>query len=341
MTPKKEVTIYDIAESLNVSSATVSRALQDHPSIRVKTKKKILEKANEMGYRQNLFAQNLSRNRTNTLGVIVPRLNSYFISSVLSGVEKVANEAGYNLVISQSLESEKKEIANIKTMFKSRVDGLLVSLAHDTVDDSNFKMILDKGIPLIFFDRIFENSPGTSVVIDNYAAGYDTTQHLIQQGCTRIVHITANTKRIEFADRLRGYKHALSDNGISYDDSLVFFNNLQESACIDAVRSMLQMNPRPDAIFSSNDLSAIVCMRELRNAGVRIPEDMAIAGFNNEPISTLIEPGLTTVNYPGQQMGEACASMLIRKLSKLQDEPAHKVVFQHQLIIRGSSLRKH
>src|SRR5687768_2934194 len=175
-----------------------------------------------MGYRHNLFASNLRRNRTNTIGVIVPRLNSYFMSSVISGIEKVANEAGYNLVISQSLELEKKENVNIKTMFNSRVDGLLVSLAYDTEDDSHFKIILDKNIPLIFFDRVFQHPLCTSVVIDNFAAGYDMTQHLIRQGRKRIVHITANLKRNVYSERLRGYKQALTDSGIPFDEKLIF-----------------------------------------------------------------------------------------------------------------------
>lgn len=341
MRSKKEITIYDIAESLNLSSATVSRGLKDHPAIRKETKKRILDKAKEMGYRHNLFASNLRRNRTNTIGVIVPRLNSYFMSSVISGIEKVANEAGYNLVISQSLESEKKEIVNIKTMFNSRVDGLLVSLAYDTEDDSHFKMILDKGIPLIFFDRVFEHPLCTSVVIDNYAAGYTMTQHLIQQGCKRIVHITANVKRNVYAERLRGYKQALSDHGILYDETLIFFNNLGETACVETVRSILQMNPLPDAIFSSNDSSAVVCIRELKMAGIKIPQDMAIAGFNNEPVSTVIEPNLTTINYPGQEMGEIATAILIRRLTKFEDESLTRVVLRHQLIVRDSTLRNH
>jgi LacI family transcriptional regulator len=339
MHSKKEITIYDIAESLNLSSATVSRGLKDHPAIRKETKKRILDKAKEMGYRHNHFASNLRRNRTNTIGVIVPRLNSYFMSSVISGIEKVANEAGYNLVISQSLESEKKEIVNIKTMFNSRVDGLLVSLAYDTEDDSHFKIFLDKNIPLIFFDRVFEHPSCTSVVIDNYAAGYAMTQHLTQQGCKRIVHITANVKRNVYADRLRGYKQALADHGILYDENLVFVNNLAEKACVEAVRLMLQMNPLPDAIFSSNDSSAVICIRELKMAGIKIPQDMAIAGFNNETVATVIEPNLTTINYPGQEMGEMCASILLRRLTKLEDENLNRVVLRHRLIVRSSSLK--
>lgn len=339
MRNKKEITIYDIAESLNLSSATVSRGLKDHPAIRKETKKKILEKAKELGYRHNQFASNLRRNRTNTIGVIVPRLNSYLMSSVIAGIEKVVNEAGYNLVISQSLELEKKELANIRTMFNSRVDGLLVSLAYDSNDDSRFNIILDKNIPLIFFDRILEDPLCTSVVIDNYAAAYSLTQHLIQQGCKRIAHITANLKRNVYADRLRGYRQAHQDNGLSSDENLLFVNNLDEESCVKAVNAMLAMTPRPDAIFCSNDSSAVTCIRELKKAGIKIPHEIAVAGFNNEPISMVVEPNLTTVHYPGQEMGEVCATILIRKLARPGHVELDRVVLRHHLIIRDSSLK--
>ena len=339
MRTKKEITIYDIAESLNLSSATVSRGLKDHPAIRKETKKRIVEKAKEMGYRHNHFASNLRRNRTNTIGVIVPRLNSYFMSSVIAGIEKVVSEAGYNLVISQSLESGKKETVNIKTMFNTRVDGLLLSLAYDTEDASHLKIILDKNIPLVFFDRVFEHPLCTSVVIDNYAAGYAMTEHLLSQGCKRIAHITASQKRNVYAERLAGYKQALADWNIPFDEKLIFVNNLGETACMEAIQSILQMDPLPDGIFSSNDSSAVICVRELKKAGIRIPEQIAVAGFNNEPISTVIEPNLTTVNYPGQEMGEVCASILIRKLAKPENADLNRVVLRHKLIIRDSTQR--
>lgn len=336
---KKETTIYDIAESLNLSSATVSRGLKDHPAIRQETKKKILDKAKELGYRHNHFASNLRRNRTNTIGVIVPRLNSYFMSCVIAGIEKVVNEAGYNLLISQSLESEKKETVNIKTMFNSRVDGLLVSLAYDSKDESQFNIILDKNIPLIFFDRVYENPLCTSVVIDNYSAGYSMTQHLLEQGCRRIVHLTANLTRNVYSERFRGYKQALSDHGISFDNDLLFVNNLGESECREAIDTILKMDPLPDAIFSTNDASAVMCINEMKKRGVKIPEQIAVAGFNDEPISTVIEPNLTTVHYPGHEMGEVCASILIRKLADAGQVDLNRVVLRHKLIIRDSTKR--
>ena len=225
MSTHKDITIYDIAKALNLSPATISRGLKEHPAIRKDTRKKILDKAKEMGYRQNFFASNLRRNRTNTIGVIVPRLNSSFMSTTIAGMEKVANQAGYNLIISQSMESIEKEIVNVKTLYNSRVDGLLVSLAYSTDDISHFEDLLEKGVPLIFFDRVFEHPQCTNIVIDNYKAGYEVTQHLLEQGCKRIAHITANLKRNVYADRLKGYKQALNDSGIPYDDKLVFINN--------------------------------------------------------------------------------------------------------------------
>jgi LacI family transcriptional regulator len=337
MSTHKDITIYDIAEALNLSPATISRGLKEHPSIRKDTRKKILEKAKEMGYRQNFFASNLRRNRTNTIGVIVPRLNSYFMSTVIAGMEKIANQAGYNLIISQSMESLAKEVVNVKTLYNSRVDGLLVSLAYATDDIAHFEDLLDKGVPLIFFDRVFEHPQCTSIVIDNYKAGYEVTDHLISQGCKRIAHISANLKRNVYADRLKGYKQALADHGILYDDKLVFINNLSEQAGVEVCRALLQMDPLPDAIFAANDACAVSCIRELKLAGIKIPQDIAVAGFNNDPLSKVIEPNLTTINYPGYEMGEMAASTLIRRLDLQHGTSLNSIVLRHELIIRESS----
>lgn len=336
----KETTIYDIAEALSLSAATVSRGLKDHPAIKKDTKKRIQDKAREMGYQHNLFASSLRRNRTNTIGVIVPRLNSYFMSAVISGMEKKANDAGYNLVISQSLESLAKEKMNVKTMFNNRVDGLLVSAAYDTEDITHFEVFLNKRIPLIFFDRVLEHPFCTSIVIDNYKAGYEITEHLIKQKCKRIVHITASQKRNVYADRLRGYKQALSDHGLNFDENLIFYNNLSDQAGIEVAEAIKKMKILPDGIFSSNDSCAVSCIRELKLFGIKIPSEIAVAGFNNDPLSKVIEPNLTTVNYPGQEMGEVAASILIRRLEKKEGNNLDSMVLRHQLIIRESSSRK-
>lgn len=340
MTHHKEVTIYDIAEALNVSPATVSRGLKDHPGIRKDTKKKILDTAKKMGYQHNTFASNLRRKKTNTIGVIVPRLNSYFMSTVIAGMEKLVNENGYNLIISQSQESGKKEIAGVNTMYNSRIDGLMVSLAYDTKDTEHFEALLKKNIPIIFFDRIIEHPGCTSVVIDNHQAGYDATRHLLDQGCKRIVHLSGSLNRNVYADRLAGYKQALQEKGIVYNPELVISNNLSDMGGEEAAHQILQMHKRPDGIFAANDTSAVACMRELKLAGIKIPNDIAVVGFNNDPISKVIEPNLTTVNYPGQEMGEVAAATLLNKLNKSNSANLNTIVLRHELIIRQSSLKK-
>ncbi|WP_017730213.1 LacI family DNA-binding transcriptional regulator [Nafulsella turpanensis] len=338
---EKETTIYDIAKGLGVSPATVSRALNNSPVVNKETRQKVFDTATEMGYRSNMFASNLRRKRTHTLGVIVPRLNSHFMSSVIAGMEKVANEAGYNLLISQSLETAKKEAANVMAMFNSRVDGLLVSLAYNTEDISHFSPFIKKGIPLLFFDRVAEHPKCTSIVIDNMQAAHKATSHLVAQGCTNIVHITGNLKRNVYADRLKGYKYALIDNELPFDDSFIISNDLSEEAGMEAAGEILKMNPLPDGVFVANDACAVGCMKILKQAGISIPKDIAIVGFNNDPVSRVIEPNLTTVNNPGHKMGEVAVRNLIIHLDGFSDIVAmNTITLNSELIIRESSLRK-
>jgi len=340
MKDKSEVTIYDIAKALNISASTVSRGLNDHQGIREDTKKRILKAAHEMGYQHNIFARNLRKKRTNTIGVVLPRFNSYFMSTVVAGMEKEANKAGYNLIVSQSQESVKKEITNISTMFNSRVDGLLVSLACDTVNSDHFNVFFKKDIPVIFFDRVFKNQDYTSIVINNFKAGYDATAHLIEQGCKRIIHLGGNLKSNVYADRFSGYKQALADRGIAFNKKLIVINILNEQAGIDTANRILAMDVIPDGVFASNDVSAVAIICRLKQAGMLVPDDIAVVGFNNNPVSTVVDPNLSTIDYPGQEMGKIAASTLIKKLNNKQTPDSNTIVLHHKLIIRQSSLRK-
>jgi LacI family transcriptional regulator len=338
---EKEITIYDIAKKLNVSAATVSRALQDHPLVNKNTKKMIVKAAEEMGYRSNSFASNLRRKNSNIIGVIVPRLNSSFTSDVIAGIEKVVNDNDYNLIISQSLETMKKEINNAKAMLNNRVDGLLVSLAYDTTNVEHFEPFIKRRIPVIFFDRVFEHDHYPQIYIDNYKAAYEITSHLIGQDCTRIVHITANVLRNVYSERLRGYKAALEKNGIQFDESLVFINDLSAKASAITAQEILKMNPLPDGLFCANDASAVSCIQVLKKAGIKIPGDIAVAGFNNDPVSCVIEPNLTTISYKGFEMGEVAANLLINHLVNKNDlQQTHSLILRSELIVRKSSTRK-
>ncbi|MCF2445509.1 LacI family transcriptional regulator [Dyadobacter sp. CY345] len=337
---EKEVTIYDIAKILEISPATVSRALNDHPAINSKTKIMIGAKAAEMGYRSNTFASNLRRRSTNTLGVIVPRLNSHFMSAVLAGMEQEANESGYNLLISQSLESAKKEVSNAKTMFNSRVDGLLASVAYDTETFDHFENFIKKGVPVLFFDRIIDHPKCSGVIIDNELAGFEATSHLIDQGCKRIMHVTGNLKRNVYSGRLHGYQNALIKNGVEVEEDLVLITDLSQEAGKFVAQKINEMKVRPDGIFISNDICAVNCMKALKEKGFNIPDDIAVVGFNNDPVSQVIEPNLTTVYYPGQQMGEAAVRTLVNHLKGIEPiNVSNRTVLESRLIIRASSLK--
>lgn len=335
----KEVTIYDVAKALGISPSTVSRGLKDHPHIRKETIKKIKSTAHEMGYQRNKFASNLRQKHTNTIGVIVPKLNSYFMATVIAGMEKITNQHGYGLIISQSQESGKQEISCVNTLFNSRVDGLLVSLAFDTKNMDHFNVLLNKNIPIVFFDRVSSCSGCMSVVIDNYMAGYEATNHLIEQGCRRIVHLGGNLLRNVYSDRLRGYKQALEDNGIPFDQKMLIISDLNVQSGLETSSKILGMKSRPDGIFTANDTSAVAVIIALEEAGVKIPEEIAVVGFNNEPISKIIKPNLTTVDYPAMEVGEIAATSLINKLKSSQIANLSTIVLKHKLIIRQSSLR--
>jgi len=341
MANEKEVTIYDIAKRLNISPATVSRGLQDHPGISKKTKKRISDMVDEMGYRSNHFARNLRQQQTKTIGVIVHELNSTFITSVLAGIEKVATEAGYDLIIAHSSESFVKEAANARNLFNKRVDGLIASLSFDTTDLDHYKPFIEKAVPVIFFDRVEQDAGNTVVVIDNYRCGYAATEHLIEQGCKRIAHVTSSLKRNVYSQRYKGYRDALYDHGIPFDESLLIVSDLKESSGVDAAEKVLQMKPVPDGIFLTNDFVAAVCMRTLKEHGIRIPKDIAIVGFNNDTIGKLIEPTLTTINYPGIDIGEIAARNLINHLKGIGDmNLTNTIIVRSELIIRQSSLKK-
>ncbi|HMU46694.1 MAG TPA: LacI family DNA-binding transcriptional regulator [Chitinophagaceae bacterium] len=341
MKPKKDVTIYDIAQKLDLSSATVSRALKDHPAINKNTRKKIQQAAKELGYRHNNFASNLRKQKTNTIGVIIHELNSNFITSVLAGIEKVTTEAGYDLIIAHSSESFKKEEANASNLFHKRVDGLIASLAFDTKGLDHFKPFEEKGIPVVFFDRVEEKRESTKVIIDNYKCGYQATQHLIEQGCKRIVLVTANLMRNVYAQRHKGYSDALYDNNIPYNKDYVLIKDLSEQCGQEAALEIMNMKPLPDGAFITNDFSAAVCMQTLKEKGINIPKDIAIVGFNNDAISKIVEPQLTTIHYPGMDMGEIAARNLINHLKGVSNiHHTQTIVVRSELIIRKSSMKK-
>lgn len=338
MNNNKIVTIYDLAKHLDLAPSTISRGLQNNPAVHPRTRKKIFAAAEQMGYRFNTFARNLRKQRTYTIGVIVPRLNSYFISGILAGIEQELNASGYNMLISQSLELESNEAKYAQAMLNNRVDGLIVNLAANTSSLKHFEEYTRHHIPLVFVDRVFEDDDFNKVVINNKQAGYEITTHLIKQGCRRIAHLTGNLSRNVYQERKSGYIQALQDHEIPYRPELAMETDLTEEASIAAAEQVLKLEPRPDALFVANDLSAVICMKVFKDAGLQIPGDIAIAGFNNEVVSRISDPMITTINYPGEEMGRTAARQLISLAEgKSPQELTNTIILKSKLIVRAST----
>jgi LacI family transcriptional regulator len=340
MEPLKEITIYDIAKKMETSTATVSRALNDNPAISESTRKKIQKVAKEMGYRHNNFAKNLRNQKSQTIGVIIHELVSTFVTSVLGGIEQVATEAGYDLIIAHSSEQMEKEKKNANNLFHKRVDGVIASLSFNTTNLDHFNPFIEKKIPLVFFDRVEENLELTKVIIDNYKCGYLATQHLIDQGCKRVAIVTGPQERNVYNKRYKGYRDALLDADMEIKKDYIVINELNAQSGIEAAKRLLKLKPVPDGVFVTNDLTAAVFMKELKKNGVKIPKDIAIVGFNNDAISEIIEPELTTINYDGFLIGETAATQLINHLQGKSDvKKLSTIIVNSELIIRNSSLK--
>jgi len=338
--PDKDVTIYDIAKRLNISAATVSRSMGNHAGTSEKTRQMVLAMAKKMGYNSNAYASNLRSKKSHVIGVIVPRLNSNFIAEVIAGIEVEVNKANYTLIVSQSLEKMAHEINSTELMTSNRVAGVLASLAYDTGNVSHFENLTKKNIPVIFFDRVQKLEGVPAVFIDNVKAGYEVTDHLVQQGCKNIMHVTASQLQNVYADRYKGYRQALAKHGLPFVEGMVAITNLSGQDGVEIAEKIMKMAVKPDGIFFANDTCAVNCMVTLKKNGIRIPQDVAIAGFNNDPVTCLAEPNLTTVDYNGFAMGKLVARMLINHLNhKSSWQDMESVILKSNLIVRASSLR--
>jgi LacI family transcriptional regulator len=335
---EKEVTIYDIAEKLKISATTVSRGLNNNPVINSKTRGKIHQAAKELGYRHNTLASSLRKNQSKTIGILLHEVNSNFATAVLAGIEKIATAKQYDLLIAHSAEDESKEKANARNLLNKRVDGLIVSLALNTKDIQHFNPFFERKIPIVFFDRVINETKCTKVVIDNFNCGYNATSHLLKQGYRKIAHITANLTRNVYNDRFEGYKKALKDKKIPFKEELVKVCSLDKEATIQAVEELLKL--KPDAFFITNDFAAAVCIDLLHKKKLRVPQDIAVFGFNNDMLSDLITPKLSTIDYPGIQMGEVAAKELFKQLKSGKKMRSKTITISSALIIRESSVPK-
>lgn len=337
---KKEATIYDIAEKLGLAASTISRGLKGHHTVSQKTQRKIIATAEAMGYRSNTIAASLRTNSTQTIGVIVPRLDSYLMSQIIAGMEKVTSEGGYNLLISQSRELAANEARSVQSMLNSRVDAMLVSLAEHTEDLAHFEACKAKGVPLVFFDRVPADTDQLCITINNEMAGYQATRHLIDQGARNVMLISGSFRRNVYSQRLAGYRRALISSKIKFKPENIIINDLTEEAGIRAARAVVEQ--QADGVVVANDICAAACMNEVRRLGRRVPQQVKFTGFNNDFISRQVTPALTTIHYPGVEMGEVAARHVLAHLKgNLDIAQMENIVIKSNLIVRESSLQDH
>lgn len=333
-----EPTIHDIARELKISASTVSRALNDNPRISLKTKEKIKAVADKLGYRPNTLASNLRNKKSNTIGIVVPLINRYFFSSVISGVEDIAFKAGYNVVISQSNDLSAKEISIVQSMFSNRVDGLIISIAMQSINFDHLKLFKRKHIPLVFFDRAVPEIETDKIVVDDFAGAFKVTQHLIDQGYKRIAHLAGPQNLTTYLDRKNGYIEALRANEITFDESLINVSTLTSEDGVPAIEKLMSLPNPPDAVFCGNDTTALSIMMYLRDKGIRIPEEVGIVGFSNEPFSKVVSPSISTIIQPGFAMGQKAAELIISKIEN-KDRNFQTITLPTELVIRESSNR--
>ena len=341
MSQNSEITIHDIAKKLNISASTVSRALKDSPLISEPTRKLIKKTAFNMGYRPNVMAANFRTKRTHTIGIIVPLINRHFFSSVISGIEEIAYKQGYTVTISQSNDNFEKENKIAQTLFANRVDGIILSIGMETKTFNHLKLFSDRNIPLVFFDRVVEEIESHKIEVDDFGGGYRAGEHLIKQGAKLIAHIGGPLNLKIYKNRQDGFCKALVDAGLEVDNSLVINNSLTRKDGTEAIQTILERGKIPDAIFCGNDTTALSVIIYLKEKGYKIPEDILIMGFSNEPFSEVVTPSITTIKQPGYSMGRTAAELLLKQINR-KEQPTNyeRITMPTELIIRESTKNK-
>ncbi len=337
----KRVTIQHLADELNTTPSTVSRALRDHPSISVGMKKRVRDLAILRNYQVNSIAANLRSGQSKTIGVIVPRINRDFFSNVIAGIEEVANKQGYGVVICQTHDELQQEANCIEALLRTRVDCILISISLETKGFEHFKKVIDMNVPLVFFDRVQESSKTIRIVNNDEKGAFVAVNHLIEQGYKRIAHFTGPGYINIYRNRKEGYLKALKENDIPIDKNLIIENKLDYQAGYDGMRQVMKLSNPPDALFSSSDYAALGAINWLKDNNYKIPNDFGLVGYSNEKFTSHISPSLTTLDQHSLEMGKYAANVFFDRFkSEDRDFILNSLSINPKLIIRESSKRK-
>jgi LacI family transcriptional regulator len=336
-----KITIQDIARALNTTAATVSRALNNHPAIKETTKKAVKEMAVRLNYQPNKIASSLRLGKSNIIGVIIPSAEINFFGSVVHGIERIANENNYNVLIYQSNETYEYEKKGVQAFLQSQVDGVLASISKESMNLDHYSEIKRRGVPLILFDRASDELGVSSVVVDDYAGAFEATKHLIEQGCRRIAHIGGQQHVNIFNQRLKGYIDALNTHHIPVNDDLIVYGKVSIESGRECMTKLLNSRIPPNGVFAVEDFTALGAMQVIKAAGVSMPDEIAIVGFANEAFGEYLTPSLSSVNQQTVTMGEEAAKLFfegMRNGDTYKDKPKKKIL-KPELICRQSSMR--
>ncbi|WP_165043182.1 LacI family DNA-binding transcriptional regulator [Dysgonomonas sp. ZJ709] len=333
---KGHLTIKDIAKDLNVSPSTVSRALKDNPDISLETRKLVQEYAKKNKYKPNALALSLRNQHTNIIGVIVPELANHFFSAVLSGMETIAEDKGYQVIICQSSEDYHKEIRNVQTLIKARVCGALISQAKTTTQYEHFEELLDNDIPVIFFDRICTGIDADKVVVDDYSGTFTAVEYMIKSGCKRIAFFSAPLHMEISKNRKNGYLDAIRKYHLPVEENLI---RIADNKPLGYERAMeiLQEPNRPDGFMAMNDYTASGILLAAKKLKLRIPDDISICGFSNSNISQDTDPMLTTMDQHPEKVGEEAMKLLLEKVENPEDTTRKNKIIKTSLIVRQTT----
>lgn len=338
---KRYTTIKDIAAELGLSTSTVSRALTGGGEIRESTRQKVQETADRLGYHPNLLARNLSSHRSGIIGVIVPEFETGFFPRIILGIQDELHKAGYRVLITQSGESAEKEKENLELLLGNMVEGIIASVTREGGNEELFQTVIRRGIPVVFFNRVYNLPRASKVVLDDRQLAKEATAHLLEQGCSRIVHFTGPLNMQVARNRLAGYADALRENGLEPEDRMVVESGMNYEDGYEATRKVLaEMDPLPDAVFCFNDNLAIGAIKALKEEGKKIPEEVAVVGFSETEMSTVVEPALTTVAQPRYRMGVEAAKMMVEQVRTHSRSLPGNLTLDASLHVRASSKRK-